>query len=73
MSVAASTRWEYTVVDSFDRLSALGEDGWELVGVTNAGGNERFYLKRRLPSLREQITLDQRKQALGKAGGGSGE
>lgn len=70
--MAASVQWEYTVAESFGQLDGLGRDGWELVGVTAAGGSERFYLKRPLPSLREQITLEQRRQALDAAGGGTG-
>ncbi|RKN84787.1 hypothetical protein [Paenibacillus ginsengarvi] len=67
------TRWEYTILDNPGRLNELGEEGWELVGVTSAEGGERFYLKRPLPSLREQITLDQRKMVLDAAEGGGGE
>lgn len=68
--MAAMTRWEYAVVVGFDRLNEWGEAGWELVGVTAAEEGERFYLKRPLPSLRERITLDQRKRVLEGGEGG---
>lgn len=73
MTVSAGTQWEYTTADRPEQLNALGAEGWELVSVTVVGGAERFYLKRPLPSLREQITLEQRKQALKAAEGGAGE
>jgi len=66
----AATRWQYMRADSFDRLEALGAEGWELVGVTAAAdGRETFYLKRPYPSIREQITLEQRERALAAAAG----
>ncbi|GAA3405642.1 hypothetical protein ACFFNY_29630 [Paenibacillus hodogayensis] len=68
--MAAAIRWEYATTDSPDKLNELGAEGWELVGIGHAGGGERFYLKRPLPSLRERITLDQRKQVLDADGGG---
>lgn len=71
--MSATTRWEYWTAERSEELNALGSEGWELVGVTAVEGKERFYLKRPLPSLREQITLDQRKQVLSASGGGTGE
>jgi hypothetical protein len=50
----------------------LGLSGWELAGVTCHEGLERFYLKRPLPSLRDQITLDQRKRVLDEKGDAEG-
>ncbi|WP_425453958.1 hypothetical protein [Paenibacillus flagellatus] len=72
--MSAFHRWEYAIAAKAEELNALGAEGWELVGVTaQPGGGERFYLKRPLPSLREQITLEQRKHALDAASeGGSG-
>jgi hypothetical protein len=64
MKMAGWLRWEYCDTDTSAKLNELGLDGWELVGVTAVDGKERFYLKRPLPSLREQITLDQRNQVL---------
>ncbi|TNJ62902.1 hypothetical protein FE784_28150 [Paenibacillus hemerocallicola] len=69
--MSATARWEYTTAERAEQLNALGSEGWELVGVTVVEGIERFYLKRPLPSLREQITLDQRKQVLAGPGGGT--
>ncbi|MDF2724499.1 MAG: hypothetical protein K0Q59_4174 [Paenibacillus sp.] len=69
--MAATIRWEYSSAERFEELRQLGAEGWELVGVTEVDGRERFYLKRPLPSLREQFTLDQRKQALAVNGEGA--
>lgn len=64
----AAARWQYMRAESFDALEALGAEGWELVGVTmRADGRESFYLKRPWPSIREQITLEQRERALAAA------
>lgn len=71
--MSAMARWEYRTAERAEQLNALGSEGWELVGVTVVEGNERFHLKRPLPSLREQITLDQRKQVLAGPGGGADE
>jgi hypothetical protein len=61
----ASIRWEYHKADDYSSLSALGAEGWELVGVlANGQGGETFYLKRPAPSLREELTRSQREQAL---------
>jgi D-ribose pyranase len=55
-------RWEIRVeaAADADRLSALGREGWELVGVD--GG--RAYFRRPAPSYRERVTLLQRERAL---------
>jgi len=63
----AATRWEYARASAFDELRALGEQGWELVGVTASGAEETFYLKRPFPSIREEITAAQRERALAAA------
>jgi hypothetical protein len=68
----AAVRWEYKVVTRAEQLNELGLLGWELVSVTCHEGQERYYLKRPLPSLRDQITLDQRKRALEEKGDGEG-
>lgn len=65
----AATRWQYRKAASFEALASLGDDGWELVGVTEIGGVETFYLKRPYPSIREEITLSQRERALAEAKG----
>ncbi|WP_420832423.1 hypothetical protein [Paenibacillus periandrae] len=64
-------KWEYCRATDFNDLHVLGRQGWELVGVTGAGsaGQEAdigttFYLKRPVPSIREQITAEQRERAL---------
>lgn len=71
MNVAAKIRWEYTIAERFEELGELGSEGWELVSVTVLEGRERFYMKRPFPSIREQITLDQRKQVLDETAGGA--
>ncbi|MEK3913688.1 hypothetical protein [Paenibacillus sp. FSL H7-0331] len=65
------TKWEYCRANDFNELHVLGRQGWELVGVTGAGSAEleadrgaTFYLKRPVPSIREQITSEQRDRAL---------
>jgi hypothetical protein len=63
----AATRWQYHRTASFEALAALGEDGWELVGVTASEAEETFYLKRPFPSIREEITASQRERALAAA------
>jgi len=70
----AATRWEYARADAFEALAAMGEDGWELVGVAPDGsGGQTFYLKRPRPSIREELTRSQREQALRAASAGEGE
>ena len=56
--------WEYQTLPEDDRgrLADLGRVGWELVGVGGAPGDTRLYLKRKLPDLRERVTLDQRRR-----------
>jgi hypothetical protein len=63
--MSAIDRWEYLTlpegeVDQ-DQLSALGQDGWELVMRGNRSDDSALYFKRRLPSFREVVTLDQRR------------
>jgi hypothetical protein len=49
-------RWEYRdvardegAIPSEQELNALGEEGWELVGVTSVGHRVHFYFKRERP------------------------
>ncbi|WP_051287028.1 hypothetical protein [Paenibacillus taiwanensis] len=53
-------QWEYISTESTIELQQLGMSGWELVSVTVWNQAERYHLKRCLPTLREQITLEQR-------------
>lgn len=62
--MASGQRWEYLVIGEPGRLPELGREGWELVAVVPEGGASTLYLKRPVPSVREQITLEQRTQAL---------
>ena len=48
-------RWEHKVISkdagadvlgTQDELNALGQEGWELVGVVSTSGGLQFYLKR---------------------------
>lgn len=54
--------WEYLTLAEAERerLSALGAEGWELVGVGGKPEDRVLYLKRPGPTLRERVTLDQR-------------
>jgi len=58
----SNVRWEYTISDvrsgfnsspdnseRIKRANALGDQGWELVGVTGNGWVENMVFKRRLP------------------------
>jgi hypothetical protein len=65
------TKWEYVKVSDYQELHLLGAEGWELVSVTGAvqgdtaeGKGDTFYLKRPYPSIREQITAEQRERVL---------
>jgi hypothetical protein len=65
------TKWEYHMALSFDELHLLGRQGWELVGVSGTGqgsqeqgDGDTFYLKRPCPSIREEITAEQRNRVL---------
>jgi hypothetical protein len=51
--VTVDVRWEYreiigegSALLSEAELNALGQEGWELVGVAPAGGRCHFYFKR---------------------------
>ncbi|MFN8590069.1 MAG: hypothetical protein U0031_01325 [Thermomicrobiales bacterium] len=62
MGEAHPGAWEYLTIPETerDRLTALGQDGWELVAVGGNAGEQRLYLKRPAPSLRERATTEQR-------------
>ena len=64
------THWEYCRTGAFDELTALGEDGWELVAALPdpANGQPTFYLKRPAPELRTRVTLDQKRRYYGVLG-----
>jgi hypothetical protein len=63
--MGAIDRWEYLSLPEGeaddDQLSVLGLDGWELVTRGNRSDEPVLYFKRRLPSFREVVTLDQRR------------
>lgn len=68
-----STTWEYRALDALDPapdLDRLGREGWELVAAapTVAGSGHVLYFKRPAPSLRERVTLDQRREVYARAG-----
>ena len=54
--------WEYLTIPEGERhrLSALGEEGWELAGVGGNPGEPLLYLKRRGLDFRERVTVEQR-------------
>lgn len=54
------TTWEYFITTDESRLPELGRDGWELISVRTTQDGVKLYLKRPRPSLRDQITLEQR-------------
>ena len=54
--VPVTPRWEYREIardndalPTEPELNALDDDGWELVGVTPAAGQVRYYFKRERP------------------------
>lgn len=64
------TRWEYIETENSRDLSALGQDGWELVSVVAVGERVTFYMKRPALSLREELTLSQREHVMNALGEG---
>lgn len=54
--------WEYLAIPETerDRLAPLGREGWELVATGGHDDERWLFLKRRLPSFRERVTLEQR-------------
>jgi hypothetical protein len=59
-------KWEYLAIAEQEAgdLNALGEQGWELVGVNDG----RLYFKRPAMSFRERVTLDQKRHYYGLLG-----
>jgi hypothetical protein len=59
-------QWEYLVVaeNEAEDLKALGEQGWELAGVSDG----RLYFKRPVASFRDRVTLDQKRHYYGQLG-----
>jgi hypothetical protein len=61
----ANDAWEYLALPEgeaeLDQLSSLGQTGWELVASGSRSGESVLYFKRRLPSFREMVTLEQRR------------
>ena len=62
MTGSTILRWEYLTVPERERhrLSALGEEGWELAGVGGNSDEPLLYLKRPGQDLRERVTIEQR-------------
>jgi hypothetical protein len=57
---ALMQRWDYIRVKDWDEVIVRGQDGWELVAVNPSEKVEVvYYLKRRVPSIQEQITEEQ--------------
>lgn len=56
--------WEYLTVPAVPApdLAALGEDGWELVGVGGPPEAQTLFFKRPARSFRERVTLDQKRR-----------
>ena len=54
--------WEYLTIPERERyrLAALGQEGWDLVGVGGSRDEPLLYLKRPSHDLRERITIEQR-------------
>jgi hypothetical protein len=69
-------KWEYRMSVDFQELHLLGRQGWELVSVIGSvqggaaqGSGDTFYLKRPCPSIKEEITAEQRERALAEGKG----
>ncbi len=62
MTGSTILRWEYLTVPEGERhrLSALGEEGWELAGVGGNSDEPLLYLKRPGLDYRERVTVEQR-------------
>lgn len=72
----AMQRWEYRVTEgetSEDSLNALGDEGWELVGVVAGLSGPRAYLKRPALPFKERVTLEQRAKYAHLGGYGFGD
>jgi hypothetical protein len=58
-------RWDYKRVNEWEEVIVLGREGWELINIVSHHQDKSiFYLKRPLPSLREQITSEQRNNVI---------
>lgn len=61
----AGHTWEYLILRELEadqaRLSALGQDGWELVNRGMQSEEPVLYFKRPLLTFRDVVTLDQRR------------
>ena len=64
MAGAAGTRWEYLTIPEAERgkLSMLGMEGWELVGIGGSADARLLYLKRPGQNLRDRATAEQRRR-----------
>jgi hypothetical protein len=49
-------RWDHERVSAWEVVVRMGHDGWELVAVDQ----DKYLLKRPVPSIREVITQQQR-------------
>lgn len=62
-------RWEYKKLSDWSEVIMSGEEGWELVEViSQKRGEFTYFLKRPFLSIREKITLEQKKQVLAQKG-----
>ncbi|HZG17850.1 MAG TPA: hypothetical protein VE710_22970 [Candidatus Bathyarchaeia archaeon] len=61
-------KWQYVIEENEAMLSALGEQGWELVSVLEREGKPRFYFKRPYPDLKTRITQEQRHEVFTQLG-----
>ncbi len=64
MTGSSFVSWEYLTIPERDRhrLPALGQEGWELVGVGGNRDDPVLYLKRPSPDFRERVTVEQRER-----------
>lgn len=63
--------WDYRLLDLSNEaeLDRLGAEGWEIVATTpGTAGSFRLCLKRPRPTLRERVTLDQKRRVYAEHG-----